>query len=308
MIKRNDSEMTKRYANGLLDRFVKDGYRNTIKANAKRYARIPTGAYTCPWCVMLASRGYVYRSEDTARAANHAFCNCLVMPMGADVEGYDPDALYDLYKDGKGIGENPAGHVALDVNGKPIKRLPPSGSLDAISQKMGVNKGISESIEKAVSRTNPNFVRGESNGYNINCQRCVPTYEARRRGYSVEALRKTGPEGISFAEDAFIGADGQVLQRTKVYGQSILEARLMAAPENSRFAVTVGWKNKKTFHVFVAERTSEGIIYIDPQTGLLDAASYLPRVKDNKFWYSRIDNAQFASTEVLEKVFVRSEV
>lgn len=38
----------------------------------------------------------------------------------------------------------------------------------------------------ALSGTNPNYDKARE--YQINCQRCVPTYEMRRRGYDVEAL------------------------------------------------------------------------------------------------------------------------
>lgn len=76
------------------------------KADAKklggkvRFARIPTGATTCPYCCMLASRGFVYRSELTALNANHRNCDCRIVEGfdGMTVEGYDPDYYYDVWK------------------------------------------------------------------------------------------------------------------------------------------------------------------------------------------------------------------
>lgn len=79
-----------------------------------RYARVPTGAETCRFCIMLASRGFVYWSEESAGAFDHyhPHCDCMVVPsfdsmasdfgMGrrvspTEVEGYDPDAYYDDY-------------------------------------------------------------------------------------------------------------------------------------------------------------------------------------------------------------------
>lgn len=75
-----------------------------------RYARVPTGAETCPFCIMLASRGFVYHSEAAARHA-HSGCNCVVVPCfdsyyagtsrrfsaSAVIEGYDLDGLYRKY-------------------------------------------------------------------------------------------------------------------------------------------------------------------------------------------------------------------
>lgn len=78
-----------------------------IEFNAKndpkkpRWARIPTGADTCQFCIMLASRGFVYHSEETASHA-HAHCDCRVIvswdknnPL---VQGYDPGKYYDMWK------------------------------------------------------------------------------------------------------------------------------------------------------------------------------------------------------------------
>lgn len=61
-----------------------------------RFARVPTGATNCPFCLMLASRGFVYRSELSALNANHPHCHCRIVEGfdGMEVEGYDPDAFY----------------------------------------------------------------------------------------------------------------------------------------------------------------------------------------------------------------------
>lgn len=66
-----------------------------------RYARVPTGAETCDFCLMLASRGFVYRSEETADGGHyHANCDCRAVPSFAKdtVEGYDTEALYEEYR------------------------------------------------------------------------------------------------------------------------------------------------------------------------------------------------------------------
>lgn len=67
-----------------------------------RFARVPTGPETCPFCVMLASRGFVYLSEETAGKLDHyhAHCDCRVVPkFGSEsYEGYDPEAYYRQYE------------------------------------------------------------------------------------------------------------------------------------------------------------------------------------------------------------------
>lgn len=80
--------------------------RNCHGANM-RYARIPTGPDTCDWCLMLASRGFVYYTEADARAGNHQSCDCVCCPGrggnsfndATQVEGYDPDEYYQLWRE-----------------------------------------------------------------------------------------------------------------------------------------------------------------------------------------------------------------
>lgn len=70
-----------------------------------KFARVPSGSETCAFCVMLASRGFVYKNEKTAGANDHwhAHCDCRIVPsFGADpsiIEGYDPEGLYERYRD-----------------------------------------------------------------------------------------------------------------------------------------------------------------------------------------------------------------
>lgn len=90
--------------------FAERGANDTMaalgKADAKkmgkkvRFARIPTGATTCPYCCMLASRGFAYSSELSALNANHRHCDCRIVEgfEGMTVEGYDPDEYYDRWK------------------------------------------------------------------------------------------------------------------------------------------------------------------------------------------------------------------
>lgn len=102
------------------DKYVKQFGRDTIASNAERdgatWARVPTGAKTCAWCLILASRDAVYLSEETAltRADGdryHGFCDCQAVPIwGPDdyPEGYLPDDYYDMYRtarDAAGSGD-----------------------------------------------------------------------------------------------------------------------------------------------------------------------------------------------------------
>lgn len=69
-----------------------------------RFARVPSGAETCSFCLTLASRGFVYHSRETAGLNRvdhaHAFCDCVIVPSflgegGLAVPGYDYVKLYE---------------------------------------------------------------------------------------------------------------------------------------------------------------------------------------------------------------------
>lgn len=65
-----------------------------------KWARVPAGAETCQWCIMLASRGFTYQSDETA-SHSHAHCDCRIVPgwgKNPTVAGYDPDLYYDMWK------------------------------------------------------------------------------------------------------------------------------------------------------------------------------------------------------------------
>lgn len=91
-----------------VDRDIRRAPNMAVAENARRdplrpkYARVPSGGETCEFCIMLASRGAVY---GTAEAASHAHpgCDCRVVPSfgdGSEIEGYDPDEYYELWKSG----------------------------------------------------------------------------------------------------------------------------------------------------------------------------------------------------------------
>lgn len=87
---------------------------NTVIRNSQRdtrrvrFARIPraTKSYPngCPFCQMLASRGFVYASARTAGEFDHYHndCQCMVVPGFGDnpsVEGYNPRDYDEGYRE-----------------------------------------------------------------------------------------------------------------------------------------------------------------------------------------------------------------
>lgn len=89
-----------------IDRLVLQPYRDTMQqsawASGGAWARVPGGREPCAFCLMLASRGAVYQSAESAGdgAEYHGDCRCvpeLVRDSDDYPDGYDPDALYDAY-------------------------------------------------------------------------------------------------------------------------------------------------------------------------------------------------------------------
>lgn len=94
---------------GALQRFILFSSRRTVARNVQldperpRFARVPSGAHTCAFCLLMASRGFVYLSRETAGMTEHFHdsCDCMVTPSWdsgrAHIAGYDPDAMHALY-------------------------------------------------------------------------------------------------------------------------------------------------------------------------------------------------------------------
>lgn len=76
--------------------------RKSREKSRVRFARVPQGTETCPFCLMLASRGAVYYSKEIAGANSHYHpnCKCAIVPVwgNTQIEGYNPEEYYDRWK------------------------------------------------------------------------------------------------------------------------------------------------------------------------------------------------------------------
>ena len=108
--------------------------------------------------------------------------------------------------------------------------------------------------------------------YRANCQRCVPTYELRRRGYKVTALPK--PINKSHFEiygkptNFFIDKDKNVIEfeYCKVKSGKDLDTFLKKSmPVDTRNQLSFGWDGQKIGHTIVVEKEKNDLLYVDPQ-------------------------------------------
>ena len=84
------------------DRKNRRSKRTGARTHGVTFARVPQGTTTCDFCIMLASRGFVYLTEESAGEFDrfHKNCDCRIVPgyPGIELEGYDPDLYYDMWK------------------------------------------------------------------------------------------------------------------------------------------------------------------------------------------------------------------
>ena len=133
-----------------------------------RYARVPTGAETCTFCLMLASRGWVYKSEELASHA-HANCDCRIVPgfQGkTKIAGYDPDELYAKWQAFEEIDadstltkeEKKARKQALlgDSSNKAISAL---NEASTKLQSCGLSKSHADSIAETIDKCEDDELR-----------------------------------------------------------------------------------------------------------------------------------------------------
>lgn len=146
--------------------------------------------------------------------------------------------------------------------------------------------------------TNPNYKDGLQ--WQVNCQRCVPTYELRRRGYDVTAQPNNNEDYTDVwanckevaertNESAFAEmTEGKANNATK----EDIEILMKQWGDGARAQVTINWQEGTDGHTFIAERIDGKTYYLDPQSGetnLSDIFKYA-KTEDTSIW--RIDNVE----------------
>lgn len=82
-----------------------------------RYARVPTGAETCAWCIMTAGLGFWYMTEESA-SHTHRSCDCVIIPEiggihDVHIRGYDSTVYRDMWRQANALRAN--GDLPLDM-------------------------------------------------------------------------------------------------------------------------------------------------------------------------------------------------
>ena len=152
-------------------------------------------------------------------------------------------------------------------------------------EKISENTDLSKNLKEC----NPNYDLGKE--WKINCQRCVPTYEMRRRGYDVTAEPKPNEKKADELSNNPFG----VWKNPKIIdcggnGRSDIEKEMLKWGDGTRAQVVVVLKNTNSGHTFIAEQIDGKTHYFDPQTGSMDVTNYFKRVERNSVQLCRIDD------------------
>lgn len=174
------------------------------------------------------------------------------------------------------------------------KPVGPEGDPETIG---GAKRGEPMTREQAnEGRVNPHY--GEGSGYRRNCQTCVLAFEARLRGYDVEATAKNtnNKKQVALAKeqssawiDPATGKHPEMIYndvkkvKTSKQTEKWLEENIEAG---GRYTFAHGWKGTSGFcgHIVSVDRASDGSLRIyDPQSGKTytgdKVKEYLSRVK-----------------------------
>jgi SPP1 gp7 family putative phage head morphogenesis protein len=180
--------------------------------------------------------------------------------------------------------------AAENVN-LPLEKSVKSGKIEVGSVLDNFDRKIrvTEFTEDLV-KTNPNYESKEYKWIN-NCQRCVPTYEMRRRGLKVTAKPiPTTVEKDYLANNFALAWENQErVWCMKGSGLEQIKAQMAAWGDGARAEVSVVWKDDKG-HVFVAEQRNGTTVFLDPQSGNDDCSQYFDIAKKGRTSILRIDN------------------
>ncbi len=140
-----------------------------------------------------------------------------------------------------------------------------------------------------LTSTNPNY-RPET-CWDINCQRCVPTYEQLRRGRNVTAKPAPGGNYDHLSSHPFDAWINPTIITGYADGMADIQAQMQAWGNGARAQVVVMW-TEQAGHTFIAEQRGSRTIFLDPQTGKMDCYDYFDCAMHGKTRFCRIDNLQ----------------
>lgn len=151
-----------------------------------------------------------------------------------------------------------------------------------------------------IEKVNPYYSEGSE--WKENCQRCVPAYELRRRGYDVEALpipNPLGPDDLCYQPfSAWVNPD---IRTAKGTGLEDIESSMREWGDGARAQIVVKWNKVDEGHTFIAEQRNGRTAFLDPQDPSEDARGFFelrdgfPLIEEGSVSFCRIDTLEPSS-------------
>ena len=193
--------------------------------------------------------------------------------------------------------DNVSFNANLSFNGRSqILQMPKEDNSDIVGDKNIPNWRMifnDHDVEYDLKNTNPNYDKGKK--WKINCQRCVPTYEMRRRGYDVTAI----PSGIFSSSyisyHPFEVWENAVIHNCNGSGLNDIKNAMNEWGDGARAQIVVVWNNTNIGHTFIAEQIDGVTRFIDPQTNENNVEYYFNSVSFGETQFCRIDNLEVSN-------------
>lgn len=266
-----------------LARVQTEAQRQSFLANGFEEYTFHVNRGCCSACADLDGKHFKIKDMMPGKNAPpmHPNCRC-------SVSAYEDDAEYEAWLDfldkGGTTEEWEAQKNLLALAGQNVI-IAGESPVDHFDRKMRIYEA-----EEDLAAVNPNFSTGEYKWTN-NCQRCVPTYEMRRRGYRVTAKPiPTGSAKDALAQTfelAWTRQDSQLCLRKNALQK--IRMKMSTWGDGARAEVFLAWPNGSG-HVFVAEQRNGETIFVDPQNPAADASKYLEKAVAGSVRFLRIDN------------------
>lgn len=239
-----------------------------------QYMFITVGAAACPVCRAL--NGKVFKVSEMAPGENappiHPNCRCSTAAY------MDREKLFEESEKGENLYEG------VPKSWKQLK-----------STEQDDLKVINPNYKRLIKTTNVNeWEKGEIYGYNWNCVNCVVAYDARQRGYDVEARPYTECDLRKKAAKAWEG-----VKATKVTGNVFdqIREKIMDVQGEARYFIGI---NNDDGHAIVLKKNNDSsITLIDPQQATVyTEIEVMVKLLGNDCDYWRIDNIELSQTGI----------
>ena len=177
----------------------------------------------------------------------------------------------------------------------PDYRLPPRENADNLGG--WTDSPYDETFSETIQKINPNYGKGVE--WITNCQRCVPAFEMRMRGYNVDALGCADLDTDWLAKNWEKAWENPEVRYCKGTGLDEISQAMGQWGDGARAQITIDLKGIGYGHTFVAVQKGNRTIFIDPQSGSLDASSLFSRAEVGQTSFCRIDTLM-PSKELLQ--------